>query len=164
MVPSNLVHYKTLGSIPLFLLSGSTANMTFFSTLPCTCKVPMSVPQSDSPANNCFPLLHLLFIRKAANYKLFSFKTCPDWLERRILSNPDTSAAQQGTWHSVKKKSSTTLFSLSQTPSGTSILSQPSPLLLPRVFTAQAALLLTVAISDLNGNSTILLQNVSERY
>lgn len=75
-----------------------------FSTLPCTCRALMSVPHSDSPAYNCSSLPRLPFISKAANSKLFSSQTCPDWLERRSQSQPATSAAKQGTWHTQERQ------------------------------------------------------------
>lgn len=73
---------------PCFCCQAVLQTWRVFSTLPCTCSVLMSVPQSDSPADNCSSLSHLLFIRKAANYKLFSLFWNLSWLAWKEIPEP----------------------------------------------------------------------------
>lgn len=107
LFPSNLVHYKILGPIPLFLLSGNTANMTFFlhSHAPVAFWCLFLSQTAQQTIALLFHISFLLRRQQITSYSLSS-ETCPHWLERRSLSPPATATAQACTWHSLKKKSS----------------------------------------------------------
>lgn len=106
----------------------------------------MSVPQSDSPADNCSSLSRLLFSRRAANYKLFSL---PKLVLIGLEGDPRASLP-----HLLHNKAPDGL--LERTVAVCCVFhflntkcSISSPLLLLGSLTAWAALLLTGVISDL---------------
>lgn len=94
----------------MFLLSGNTANLTFFlhSCAPAEFWCLLLSQTAQQTIALLFHISFLLGRQQIISYS-FAFQTCPDWPERRSLSRPATSPAQQGTWHSLKKNSSSIL-------------------------------------------------------